>query len=145
MSTITNQKLQIIVIDDSRGPIEYYIEALELSGYAVRHISTTREALAHIDNEEPVDLYVVDIMIPVGDSGLDVKQSNYGMTTGLLLRERLRRKYKKMPILILTNVSAPEILDALPKDPATMILSKPDLLPFELVIVVDQFLKNAEK
>jgi CheY-like chemotaxis protein len=140
MNPPTSLPKQVIIIDDSRGPIDYYVEALKLSGYSVRHIATVREALSHIANERPADLYAVDIMMPVGDSDLDIKLTNYGMTTGLVLRDRIREKYKDKQIIILTNVSAPEILDALPQDAATTVLSKPDLLPFELVTFVERLL-----
>lgn len=125
---------EIILIDDNHGPMDLYVQALCKSGYRVQHLDTVALALAHIDSsEQPADLYILDIMIPPGDA-FGLRESSFGLTSGILIYERLLKKFPGVPVIVLTNISTPEILERLPLDDArTTRESKIDVLPFDLV------------
>lgn len=138
-------KKTIVIIDDSLGPITYYKVALEMEGYAVQHIRTAREALQHINHtQDPADLYLVDIMIPIGDSGLSEKEVAQGLTTGLLLRDKLRQRFPHALIEIITNVASPDILQQLAESGNTSVLYKPETPPDDMVTRVKILLAQAK-
>ena len=127
----------VIIIDDSFGPITYYMEALRLKGIVPRHIPTAKEAIEHIDGSEPsADLYLLDIMMPVTGSGLDERATECGLTTGLHLLKRIQAKRPTAPVILLTNISSADIIHQLAAFNDVTILSKPDTLPMELAAVV---------
>ena len=130
---------KIVLIDDNHGPMDLYVQALCKSGYEMQHLDTVALALAHIDNaEQSADLYILDIMMPPGDA-LDLRESSFGLTSGILIYERLLKRFPGVPVIVLTNISAPEILEHLPlDDPRTTREAKIDVLPFDLVEKVRQ-------
>jgi DNA-binding response OmpR family regulator len=135
----------VVLIDDDHGPVDYYVQALRSSDFEVEHLDTVDSALKHVENaSEPADLYILDVMVPPGDS-LDLRESSYGLTSGLVVYERLRERFPGVPVIILTNISTPEILDALPVgDQNTTIEAKVELLPFDLVDRVRQRLERRQ-
>jgi CheY-like chemotaxis protein len=87
----------------------------------------------------PADLYVLDLMMPAGDA-LDLETAGFGLTSGIEIFRRLRSKFPTVPVIILTSVSNPAILDALPLDENTIKEAKIDVLPSELVGRVNSLL-----
>jgi DNA-binding response OmpR family regulator len=128
---------KIVLVDDNHGPIELYIQALRKSGFEVEHLDTVAAAIEQISSAEDfADLYILDIMMPPGDA-LDLRESTFGLTSGLIIYTRLRKKHPHVPVIVLTNISTPEILDSLPVDDVhTTRAAKIDVLPFDLVELV---------
>ena len=128
----------VIIIDDDPAPMAFYIKAFQDSGFNVKHITTVREAIHDIETAVvPPDAYVLDIMMPPGDE-LPLEQSNYGLTSGIEIYKRIRAKYQNIPIVVLTNVSAPHILAQLPiSDVFLKTIAKIDTLPFALINIVE--------
>lgn len=125
---------KIVLIDDNHGPMDLYVQALRKCGFEVEHLDTVASAFANIASaQRPADLYILDIMMPPGDA-LDLRESNFGLTSGLIVYERLLARFPGVPVIVLTNISTPEILDRLPLDDAeTTREAKIDVLPFDLV------------
>ena len=129
------------VDDDDEGPMELYREALGRVGFKLRDIRKVSEVFDYFRKNElnPVpDLWIIDIMMPIGEQDLDdagfplYQRTSYGLSSGLVVCERVRAAFPDVPILILTSITTPDILENLPVDEKTQILSKIQVLPSEL-------------
>jgi DNA-binding NarL/FixJ family response regulator len=126
----------VALIDDEHGPIDYYEQALTESGHRVERFDTVEGVFVHLENKRPADIYVVDIMMPThGHPRL--KEAANGLASGIVLHREIRNVFPNVPIIILTSISNPEILESLPVDEKTRIESKIDILPFELVGIIE--------
>jgi len=124
---------KVIVIDDEHGPIEFYVRALRDAGFSVEQLDTVEAALKHItEAEQPADIYILDIMMPPGKA-LTLDQAGYGLTSGVEIHHRLRTRFPTVPVIVLTNISHPKILELLPFDEFTTREAKIEVLPFDLV------------
>src|SRR5579872_1797717 len=122
----------IILIDDEHGPIDLYADALREAGHQVEQLDTVEKVFDHLDKKKPADLYIVDIMIPT--HGHDqMKAAADGLASGIMLHKKIRRLFSKVPIIILTAISNPEIISGLRVEGNTTIQSKIDTLPSDLV------------
>ncbi len=130
----------IVFIDDEHGPIDYYVQALSESGHQVERFDTVEKTFAHLDTRRTADIYVVDIMMPT-HGHLRLKDSADGLASGVVIHREIRRVFPKVPIIMLTSISNPEILGGLPLEENTRIESKIDTLPYELVEIVANTLK----
>jgi DNA-binding response OmpR family regulator len=125
----------VVLIDDEHGPMDYYVAALQEHGFDVAHLDTVQAALDHIEGAtKPPDVYILDIMMPPGDA-LDLREAGYGLTSGLQIHKRIRARFPKARIIVLTSISNPSILKGLPLDEYTECKAKIQVLPFELAEV----------
>lgn len=132
---------KIVFIDDERGPIDYYVKALNEGGHQVQKLDTVEEVFAHLEARKPADIYVVDIMMPThGHPRL--KDAAGGLASGIVLHREIRRAFPAVPIILLTSIANPDILEGLSLETHTEIKSKIDTLPFELVDDVETALKS---
>ncbi len=89
-------KNKILVVDDDASLREIYSTALRtMGGYEVFEAVNGAEGLMKAEKEVP-DLILLDILMPVMD----------GLTMLERLRESEDERLKKMPVLLLTNLSA---------------------------------------
>ncbi|OGG60772.1 hypothetical protein A2765_01510 [Candidatus Kaiserbacteria bacterium RIFCSPHIGHO2_01_FULL_56_24] len=106
-------KLLLIVEDEARMT-RMLKEALEGEGFSVKEAVSAENALMHAEQDHP-DLILLDIMLP----GLD------GM--GLLKRMRQSAWGKKIPVIILTNVSPDDgIMTGVVRDEPSYYIIKAD-------------------
>lgn len=124
---LTEKPKHIILIDDDHGPMALYVQALHLSGYAVDHLDDVTEAIERIKQAAAPGLFIVDIMMPPGDSGLDLKETGYGLSTGLVLVRIIRAKHPHTPVIILTSVTSPDILASIREDEVKALSSEAQL------------------
>lgn len=128
---------KVVFIDDEHGPMDYYVRALKAKGHEVNQMDSVEKFLDHLDNEPLADVYVVDIMMPTrGNPRL--KDAADGLATGIALHREIRRKYPAVPIILLTSIANPDVLDELRLEPKTTLESKIDTLPFELAQLVSE-------
>ena len=80
-------KKKILVVDDEAEFVRMMKTRLEANDYEVVTASDGKEAFQRIEEEKP-DAVVLDIMMPGWD--------------GLSVLKRIRRRYKTMPVFILT-------------------------------------------
>ncbi|MGA3284043.1 MAG: response regulator [Verrucomicrobiota bacterium] len=132
---------RIVLIDDEHGPVDYYVQALVDSGHEVAHLDTVDKVFEYLQNPKPADLFVVDIMMPTLGRP-ELKDAAEGLATGIVFWHQIRERFPGVPIIILTSVANPEILEGLPFDNKTQIESKIDTLPFELAEVANKLLKS---
>ncbi|PLX78470.1 MAG: DNA-binding response regulator [Desulfuromonas sp.] len=86
-------KNRILVVEDELHIAQALIFNLEQEGYSVHHTETGEEALALLESGE-FDLVVLDLMLP-GISGFDVCQ-------------KIRERWERLPVLILTAKGEPQ-------------------------------------
>lgn len=124
----------ILLVDDERGRIEPWYEALREAFGDVRVCERVGEALA-IMSAEPrprIDLLVWDLMMPV--EAVSEIEAAYGTRTGRVVHSRFRQLYPDKPAVLLTNarddVLFGQITSASPLDLAGR---KRDVTPNRLV------------
>lgn len=77
----------VLVAEDDKGVRESLVRSLRFEGYDVRAVTDGAQALEAVTEQVP-DVVVLDVMMPFVD--------------GLTACAQLRRKYKELPILMLT-------------------------------------------
>jgi len=126
----------VLLIDDNILPMRYYIWALEEKGFEVIQLYGTDATFKFLEEKKPNPVAIIlDIMMLPGKKYQD-KDTNGGLKTGLLLYEDLRKLYPSIPIIVLTNVSDPKILNTFSEVPRLRLVQKLDYPPFELTELV---------
>jgi two-component system, cell cycle sensor histidine kinase and response regulator CckA len=108
-----SRKAGILVVDDDalvRRAVEHMLRGAD---YCVRSVSTSAEALALFEHEQPqIDLLLCEVIIP------DLP--------GLELAQRLRRRKEALPVLFMSGGGSPGVEAALAL-PGTSLIAKPFL------------------
>jgi DNA-binding response OmpR family regulator len=124
----------LLLVDDDRMPMQFYVKALEKQGFNVRHCLTSDEALEYAEKEKGnIAGIILDIMLPPGR----YKNTNEGLRTGVPLLEDLRRYCADTPVIVLTNVRNPKTLDEFKGKPLVIVVQKMECPPFELAKLVE--------
>jgi DNA-binding NtrC family response regulator len=138
-------KKKVALIDDDEGPILYYQMALQDADFEIMRLRTFKDALEYIDApDQKPDFWVVDVMMSIRDDSLKVddvevtRSTSLGLGAGLLLYKKIKQQDPKTPVILLTSLAAPDLLNDIE---ATMqnedtCESKLDLLPKNLVELV---------
>jgi len=71
----TGRGQTILVIEDDPGVTTVVSDGLRELGYHVVHVANGEEALRRLDDPDPVDLVLSDIVLPGGLSGLDIQDA----------------------------------------------------------------------
>ncbi len=107
----------ILVLDDEPESVDLLVEELEEAGLPVTYATAADEAIEIIENSgESIEIAIVDIMLPPGDSFSRLETSD-GLTTGVLVVERLRCRNTVCPIFLLTNLRAAQVVGLSESDP----------------------------
>jgi len=136
------EKKRILMIDDDKLPMQYYIRRLEKSNFEVKHFVKPDDAFEYLDNEQPhTDGVILDIMLPPGEKYKD-EQTNQGLRTGVFVLRDLRehKDYSSIPVVVLTNVRNPKTLAEFPESELLRIAFKPDYPPKKLVHLLEEML-----
>jgi DNA-binding response OmpR family regulator len=133
----------IALIDDDDGPTRYYEAALTEAEFAVVRLKSFVEALTFIhtlDQPSP-DLWIFDVMMPISEDSLEIdgvdvaKETNRGLAAGMFLYQELRKKDKSTPVMLLTSITTPAMLDVIEGSllPGDLCEAKLDYTPSKLV------------
>ena len=139
----------ILLIDDEKLPMNYYIRAFKLRNFDVKQFYDPDSAMEYIQQKKPqIKAIILDIMMLPGKKYTNEDTDN-GLRTGVLLYKDLRTYYPDTPLIFLTNVSRPYI-PALPNETISTfdIVQKIDYPPFELVARIEKMIAataNLEK
>ena len=132
----------ILFIDDEKRRMKSYVEELELSSYQVKFISDVDSAVEYFKKyQEKVELIILDIMMPTGNS-FNSSQTGNGLRTGVPFYEEIRKQKPILPIIIFTNVYDEQLLQYIDKDNMTLFCEKDSFIPIELATEVRNFLPN---
>ena len=123
----------VLLVDDDRLPMRTYVRALEQNGFTVKHCLEPDGALEYLKEKGTmIAAVIVDIMLPPGKTRYTSHSTNYGLTTGLLIMEDVRKQLPTVPLLVLTNVRNPDTLEKAGKFPSVAIFQKMECSAFEL-------------
>lgn len=130
------QSKKILWIEDDATILRGLVRPLEKGGYNITEVKSEKEAL-DVLGKESFDLILFDIIIPSGSS----REEDYLEFVGVRLADEivLRRKIRT-PIIAISVVNRPEILQHLKDLGFVKILSKGYVLPSELKKEVDTIL-----
>jgi DNA-binding NtrC family response regulator len=138
-------KKNVALIDDDDGPILYYEMALEGADFHVVRLRTFKEALEFILNPSPApDMWIVDVMMPLHDAppvidNVETSQiTSLGLGAGLLLYKKIKRHNPSVPVMLLTSISTPDLLNNIETtlENRDTCESKLDILPKRLIEIV---------
>ncbi|MFA5583219.1 MAG: response regulator [Bacteriovoracaceae bacterium] len=90
-------KANILVIEDEKDIRDLISFQLKSKGHEIIGVDKAEDAVSFIENNHPIDLFIVDWMLPGQISGLDFIKSvkNY-------------ERYKETPIIMITALTQPE-------------------------------------
>ena len=89
-------KATILVVEDNATMRDLLVDTLDAIGYRPTGASDGSEALQKL-KEEKFDLIITDIMMP----GID----------GIALLKKVRKDYPHLPVLFITGVATPEVVE----------------------------------
>jgi DNA-binding response OmpR family regulator len=93
--------MKVLLIDDSwefTEPIKFF---LEKNGYIVDVIDDSDAAYDKTENLKGYDIILLDLMLPIGSKCKVESHSE----TGIFLYTKIRNKYKKIPIIIVSALN----------------------------------------
>lgn len=122
---------RILVVDDDPLIVELFGIALDMKGYEVLTAGDGEQAIAvlqNVDPDHPVDVIMIDLMMPVMD--------------GLRFIHWLRTEMKStLPVLALTGMSQASVAQGAIDAGANAVLSKP-VDPLVIIDKLAELLKN---
>lgn len=89
-------KATILVVEDNATMRDLLVDTLDAIGYVPTGASDGSEALQKL-KEQKFDLIITDIMMP----GID----------GIALLKKVRKDYPHLPVLFITGVATPEVVE----------------------------------
>lgn len=120
----------ILVVEDEKDLLDIYQEVLEDAGYKVETAENGKVALEKL-SASPFDLVLLDLMMPEVD----------GMEVLKVIRADKDGKYKKLKVIVLTNLSSDVVIKESFDARADGYLMKTELTPSQVVEEVSGFLK----
>ena len=124
--------------------MRYYVSELQNSGYDVQQRRTPDDALETLkEDADSFDLIILDSSMPRGKRYTN-QATEEGTLTGSLLFKDIKMMYPKIPILILTNFSGLDWVQAESNTPRVLAAAKLDFTPSKLVEAVGTMIKNAQ-
>ena len=141
MTNDPSQKM-ILFVDDEERRMTPYVEKLEISGFKVDYYRSVDDAWTALEKQAHIySLVICDIMMPPGRLLKDAN-TNGGLRTGILFYPMVRQKVAKTHVIILTNVSTPDVEKHFRSEPYCTFLRKEFVFPFELVEEVKKILEG---
>lgn len=145
---------KILFFDDEPFVTNYLVKSLEENyGWKgdkeITFVSTVSDMLDEINNANIYSLFVLDVMAPIPSDVIkkflskeERTKMNYGMSTGLVLADKIRKIKEKAPILFLSARNIPPIPDS--EREYTAYIKKP-VSPEEISNKMDELLANQQK
>jgi CheY-like chemotaxis protein len=88
---------KVLLVDDDRDFLEMHTAVLEHRGYEVITAQNANECMAKLEVVKP-DIVILDVMMEQFDSGF-------------IASEKIKQKYKDIPVMLLTSIGAQTNLD----------------------------------
>jgi CheY-like chemotaxis protein len=95
----------ILLVDDELAAMSYYVRFLEMRGFRLEQRSSVSDAIRFLTDTRPhIDAVVLDLMLPQA-AGAAILPAG-----GLEVFELLRKKFARVPVVVLTNTVDSNIL-----------------------------------
>ena len=134
----------ILLIDDEKLVMNYYVNTLEAAGFEVKRYYDTDTTFEFIEKEKPVlAAIIIDIMMVPGKKFQNVDTQD-GLKTGVHIYNNIRSDYADIPIIILTNVTNKDTLLCFKEGPLTKVVHKIDYPPSEFTQLLREMINNAK-
>jgi len=88
---------KVLLVDDDTDFLEMHTAVLQHRGYEVIPAQSAKEGMAKLDEMKP-DIVILDVMMEQFDSGFKAS-------------EKIKQKYKDLPVMLLTSIGAQTNLD----------------------------------
>ncbi len=140
------EKKVVLLIDDDKMPMKFYIRALEQKGFEVKQCFEPDCALEFMQKRgTQIAVIILDIMMPPGKI-YENEETNQGLRTGVFLLKNIRKEgyCQNTPVIVLTNVKNPETLSEFEVGPLLTVKQKMGCPPFELVKLVEEMTLSRE-
>jgi DNA-binding response OmpR family regulator len=113
-------KQKILLIEDEKVLVELYTEGFAEEGFDIKAVLSAEEGLKAVKKGKP-DLVILDILLP--------------KENGIFFLEEMRKdpEVKDIPVVVLSNLDAPETRRKALKLGALDYLIKTDFAPHELI------------
>ena len=132
----------VLLVDDDKLPMQYYVKALEQNNIEVKHCVEPDSALAFVKEKgSQIKIVVLDIMMSPGKAYKN-EDTHEGLRTGVFLLKKIREELPNTPIIVLTNVKNQETLDEFQEGSLLKVRQKMDCSAFELVDLVNELIAN---
>lgn len=137
-----NIKKKILFIDDEIQELSTYIKVLKLEGFNIDKYDSLEHALEAFKSAPlTYSMVILDIMMP--SEKYIVQETQYGRSTGLKVLEELKNIRPNIPIIILSVVRDPSIIE-MTKNKINKYLFKP-LLPSVLISEIKQVFESIKE
>jgi DNA-binding response OmpR family regulator len=90
--------VKILVVEDDRAGRDVLVRALEREGYSVIWAATGEAAIQHLTNEQPIDVVLLDLNLPMRVSGYEIAG-----------RMRFTPEWWEIPIIVVTGEGIEDI------------------------------------
>lgn len=145
---------KVCMIDDDRGPIDLYEEALRMAFGDDQVVRFTKlsEAMAHVEaieagKESPHQLYLIDIMMPPLEDRW-FEETNEGLTSGIFILQELRKAEaireitKPAKVIMMSMVSNPDILERVGAGAGVHVIAKIEWMPSEIADKIAEVMRH---
>lgn len=131
-------KPHLLLVDDDRASMRYYVLVLEEAGYSVTQRRSVSDGIEYVKAYSPtIDGVILDLMLPLGCEAYS-KESEFGLHGGLIVFRYLQAEHPGIPILVLSNTRSGEVLSAFTKSDSVQVEAKMNLIPSEIVSVMQR-------
>ncbi|MBC17441.1 MAG: hypothetical protein CL942_14380 [Desulfovibrio sp.] len=113
--------MKILFIEDDLDIKKYVVPFIELDGHEVVFIDDPEDALTHINRIDEYSLIILDMMMLLPSSIPDDEAEE----TGIALHNRIRKKNKIIPVIVLSALGKEEVWNDLISKENTYYIVKP--------------------
>ena len=142
------KKYHIVILDDNYIALSPYIAEIECLGIEVSVADNVIEWSEILAKGKSVDLFIIDIMLPVSGSGFSELATGLGQRTGLLVGKMLRKKGIDTPIIFFSVAwlegAIKEIKNTENRIANSIYLQKQETLPEELATIIEAILMKGK-
>lgn len=126
---------KILWIEDDAQELKSLVWPLEDKGYKIDFALDARQG-EDLATKNKYDMIILDILLPSGEPDL----STYVEFTGVTVAERIREKRVDTPMIALTVVNEPAVVDKLKELNVLKILHKGSILPSSLMNEIEEII-----
>lgn len=124
---------KVLLVDDDTDFLEMHTAVLEHRGYKVIAAQSSKECMEKLEETEP-DIVILDVMMEQFDSGFKAS-------------EKIKQKYKDLPVMLLTSIGAQTNLDFSSSDDVLKVSGADVLLdkPVSPKVLIDEIERLTNK